>query len=473
MNPFIAQNVAEKHVRDLFAEVPQRQSTRQPDLSDGRSSSQRHVVIVGGGFAGLNAAKHLKDAPVRVTLIDRRNHHLFQPLLYQVATSTLSPADIASPLRALLRHQENAQVLLGEVTDIDAANRQVVLNDVTRIDYDTLIVAAGAGQHYFGNDQWKPWAPSLKTLEDATEIRRRILTAFEVAEGLSDPDAIRAWLTFVVVGGGPTGVELAGAVAGIARATLKDDFRTINPANAQILLVQSGDRVLPTYPPELSAKAEAGLLRLGVSVHTGVRVTDVGPDGVILSRGDQHEYIPTRTVLWAAGVQASPLGRALAQSTGTPLDRGGRVLVEADLSVPGHPEIFVIGDMASFTHQTGKPLPGIAAVAMQQGQYVAELLKRWLHGDDMPPFRYRDLGSLATIGRSAAVADFGRVRFYGRLAWLIWYVVHWMKLIGFENRLLVLMQWLWSYFTRNRSARLIINPEETLQAQLTTGEATA
>lgn len=420
---------------------------------------EKHIVIIGGGFGGLNVAKGLKDAPVRITLIDRRNHHLFQPLLYQVATGALSPADIASPLRALLKEQKNTRVLLGEVIDVDVANRKVIMTDGV-LAYDTLVVATGARHHYFGNEEWQQYAPGLKTIEDATEIRRRILTAFEAAERATDPDEIRAWLTFVVVGGGPTGVELAGALAEIAFATLKHDFRNINPADARIMLVQSGDRILPPYAPDLSAKAAASLERLGVTVRTGMRVTNVEPKGVTLANDGQTEFVSTRTVLWAAGVQASSLGRVLAKATGVELDRSGRVMVEADLSLPGHPDIFVIGDLASFTHQTGQPLPGVAQVALQEGRYVARLIKARLRNDSLPAFRYRDLGNLATIGRAAAVADLGRLRFSGYLAWVIWLVVHWLYLANFENRLLVLLQWAWNYVTWNRSALLITSRDQ-------------
>lgn len=421
---------------------------------------KEHVVIIGGGFGGLYAARQLKDAPVDVTLIDRRNHHLFQPLLYQVATGELSPADIASPLRHLLRDQANTRVLLAEVTGFDAANRQVILRNGT-VRYDTLIVAAGMGNHYFGNDHWGQWAPSLKTVEDAIEIRRRIIAAFEAAEVARDPDAVRSWLTFVIVGGGPTGVEMAGALAEIARETLRRSFRNINPSDARILLVQSGERLLPTYAPDLSAKAQATLEKRGVEIVTGARVTDLGPQGVIVSHDGQDENIAARTVLWTAGVKASPLGQALADATGAPLDRGGRVQVEPDLSVPGHPEIFVIGDLAHYAHQGDQPLPGVAQVAIQQGQYVGKLVRRRQHGRRMPDFRYHDKGNIAVIARGAAVAEVGRFRFGGWLAWQLWAYIHLVHQMELENRLLVLVQWVWNFFTRNRSALLITNRQES------------
>ena len=413
-----------------------------------------HVVIIGGGFGGLYAAKSLKRAPVQVTLIDRRNFHLFQPLLYQVATGGLSPANIAAPLRAILKRQENVRVLLGEAIDIDVSNRRVVLSD-GEVSYNTLIVAVGVRHHYFGRNDWEELAPGLKTIEDATEMRRRVLLAFEAAEREGDPGELQAWLTFVVVGGGPTGVELAGTLGEIARHTLKHDFRAINPADARIVLVEGMDRVLPPYPPTLSTKAEAGLGRLGVTVRTRAMVTDIDADAVTIRCGERSERIPTRTVLWAAGVQASALGGILASATGAAVDRVGRVMVEPDLSVAAHPEIFVIGDLAHFSHQTGTPLPGVAPVAMQQGRYVATLIMRRLRGETMPPFRYRDYGSMATIGRAEAVADLGWVRFSGFLAWLAWLFIHLIHLVQFQNRLLVLIQWAWNYVTWNRYARLI------------------
>ena len=412
------------------------------------------VVIVGGGFAGLYAAKALRSAPVSVTLIDRRNFHLFQPLLYQVATGGLSPGEIASPLRFVLRWSKNTEVLLGEVVDLDAANRRVILRD-GEAGFDTLIVATGASHHYFGNDQWERLAPGLKTIEDATEIRRRILLAYEKAEREPDEESRRAWLTFVVVGGGPTGVELAGALGEIANDTLRHDFRHINPADSRILLVEGTDRVLPAFPPDLSAKAEESLVRLGVRAVTGAMVTAIDESGVAVRRGGETERIGARTVLWAAGVEASPLGRVLAERAGAQLDRAGRVIVEPDLTIAEHPEILVIGDLANFSHQTGKPLPGVAPVAMQQGRYAAHLVRKRLAGESAPPFHYWDKGSLATIGRAAAVADFGRIHISGYVAWLTWLFVHLMYLVEFDNRLLVFIQWAYNYFTFNRGARLI------------------
>ncbi|MBZ5590766.1 MAG: NAD(P)/FAD-dependent oxidoreductase [Acidobacteriia bacterium] len=412
------------------------------------------LVIIGGGFGGLYAAKALRRAPVHVTLLDRRNFHLFQPLLYQVATGGLSPGEIASPLRFVLRRSKNTEVLLAEVLDLDTANRRVLLRDGDA-GYDTLIVAAGASHSYFGHDEWEPLAPGLKTIEDGTEIRRRILLAFEKAEREPDQDARRAWLTFVVVGAGPTGVELAGALGEIANDTLRHDFRHINPSEARILLMEGSDRVLPPYPPDLSGKAETALIGLGVRPMMGAIVTGIDETGVTVRRGTQAEHVPARTVLWAAGVEASPLGRVLAERAGAKLDRVGRVMVEPDLTIAGHPEILVIGDLANFSHQTGKPLPGVAPVAMQEGRYAADLVRRRLRGQAVGPFHYWDKGSLATIGRAAAVADFGRIHIAGYFAWLAWLFVHLMYLVEFDNRLLVFIQWAYNYFTRNRGARLI------------------
>jgi NADH dehydrogenase len=413
-----------------------------------------HVVIIGGGFGGLYAAKALRRAPVAVTLIDRRNFHLFQPLLYQVATGALSPGEIASPLRYVLRRSQNTEVLLGEVIDLDIAGRRVILRDGEAA-YDTLIVATGSSHHYFGNDQWEPLAPALKTIEDATEMRRRILLAFEKAEREPDAEARSAWLTFVVVGAGPTGVELAGALGEIANDTLRHDFRHIIPPESRILLLEGGDRVLPAYPSDLSARAEESLIRLGVRPITGAIVTAIDEAGVTVRRGAQEERIAARTVLWAAGVAASPLGRLLAEQGGAQLDRLGRVMIEPDLTIAGHPEILVIGDLANFSHQTGKPLPGVAPVAMQEGRYAADFVRQRLAGKTIAAFHYHDKGSLATIGRAAAVADFGRIHMHGMPAWLTWLFVHLLYLVEFDNRLLVLIQWAYNYITRNRGARLI------------------
>ena len=418
------------------------------------SDAPHRVVIVGGGFAGLYATQALRGAPVRVTLIDRRNFHLFQPLLYQVATGGLSPGDITSPLRAVLKRQRNAEVLLAEVVDVDPSAHRLIFSDGD-LDYDTLVVATGASHHYFGHSEWQRLAPGLKTIEDATEIRRRIFLAFEAAEREPGPAQRAAWLTFVIVGGGPTGVELAGALGEIATDTLKHEFRSINPAEARILLLEGVDHVLPAYPPELSEKAAWALSGLGVTVRTNALVTAVDAGSVTVRCGETTEPIATRTVIWAAGVQASPLGRVLAERAGAPLDRAGRVMVDPDLTVPGQPAIFVIGDLAHFRHQTGTPLPGIAPVAIQQGKYVAAAIRGRLAGRAPAPFRYRHIVNMAVIGRAAAVADFGRVRFDGRLAWFFWLFVHIMNLVEFENRVLVFIQWAWSYLTWNRKARLI------------------
>ncbi len=420
-------------------------------------SPMHRVVIVGGGFAGLNAARGLRRVPVEITLIDRRNFHLFQPLLYQVATGALSPANIAAPLRSIVERQANCQVLLGEVRGFDVQQRLVSFNG-TQLAYDTLIVAAGARHSYFGHAEWESFAPGLKTIEDATEIRRRLLTAFELAERETDIQRRRTLLTFVIVGGGPTGVEMAGAMAEIARHSLRREFRQIDPSDAQILLIEAGERVLTAYPPELSSKAQQSLERLGVTVRTKAMVKDVAADHVLVEWGGGRERIATQTIVWAAGVEASPLAKALAEATGATLDRAGRLIVEADLSLPAHPEIFVLGDMANYPHETGQPLPGVAPVAIQQGRFVAKLIACRLRNKPLPTFRYRDRGNMATIGRSAAVADLGKLRFSGFVAWMLWLVVHLMNLVTFRNRLLVLLQWGWNYFTYDRSARLITGP---------------
>ena len=414
-----------------------------------RPDLRPHLVIVGGGFGGLYAARALAGRPVRLTLLDRRNHHLFQPLLYQVATAVLNPSDIAVPLRSILRGASNVTVFLANVERVDLAGRRVVL-DRGEIAYDALILAAGASHSYFGHDDWELLAPGLKTLEDALEIRRRVLLAYEAAERERDGAEQEALLTFVVVGGGPTGVELAGALGEISRQTITRDFRLIDPSRARIVLVEGAPRILTAFPESLSRAAQDALQRIGVEVRTGVTVTRVTTDAVWLG----GEQIRARTVLWAAGVAAAPLARTL----GTPLDRSGRVLVEPDLSIPGHPEAFAIGDVCAFLHQTGAPLPGVAPVAIQQGRAAADNVLRRVGGQPTRPFRYRDKGSMATIGRAAAVAVVGRFKLSGLVAWLAWLLVHIMFLIGFRNRLLVLFEWAWAYVTWHRGARLITGP---------------
>jgi NADH dehydrogenase len=413
----------------------------------------RRVVILGGGFAGLYAARALKRAPIHVTVIDRTNHHLFQPMLYQVATAALSPSDIAYPIRSVLRKHKNTDVLMGNVTRIDVERRQVHLEDGRSIDYDYLLVAIGAHHSYFGHDEWEQHAPGLKALTDALEVRRRILIAFELAEQERDPRNREALLNFVVIGAGPTGVEVAGAVAEIKEKTLKRDFRNINPRVARVILVEGGDRVLPPYPPKLSAAAQRTLERLGVIVRTGALVTAVRPDGVAI--GD--EFIPSQCVIWAAGNKASPVLETL----GAPLDRQGRVIVEPDLSIPGHPEVLVLGDAAAFNHQPGRPgsLPALSPVAIQMGHYAARIIRHETADNALVekrvPFSYFDKGQLAVIGRGRAVADLRKVKFSGFFAWLSWIFVHIAYLIGFRNRVIVLTEWAISYFTYGKGARLI------------------
>ena len=406
-----------------------------------------HVVVVGAGFGGLEAVRGLRGAPVRVTVVDRRNHYLFQPLLYQVATAALSPADIAYPIRSILRRQKNADVVLAEVVSVDTGRREVSLRDGGKLSYDTLVIAAGARHAYFGHEDWEARAPGLKSLEDALEIRRRILLAFEEADREASPERRRALLTFAIVGGGPTGVELAGAIAEISRHVLVDDFRHIDPREARIVLVEAGPRILPSYAPESSRNARSELSRLGVDVRTGAPVTAVDGSGIAVA----GERIETATVLWAAGVAAAGIGSFL----GAPLDRNGRVVVEPDLTVPGHPEIFVIGDLALFTHQGDQPLPGVSPVAMQQGRHVARAIRERLQGRPAPPFRYVDKGSMAVVGRSAAVAEVFGVKLSGLLAWLAWCLLHIFYLIGFRNRFVVMFEWAWSYVSYQRGARLI------------------
>src|SRR6204780_887520 len=412
------------------------------------------VVIIGGGFGGLTAAQSLKNAPVQLPLIDRSNYHLFQPLLYQVATGSLSPANVAGPLRQGLRKQKNTQVLLGEALPIDAANRRVILSDGA-LDYDTLIVATGATHSYFGHDEWEQFAPGLKNLDDATAMRGRILLAFEAAERERDPEKLQAWMTFVIVGAGPTGAELAGALGEIAHDTLRHDFRAIDPSQTRIIPVEGTDRALPSYPPKLSEAARRMLERLGGTVRTGAMVTDIRADGVTIRCGNRDEIIPTRTVLWAAGVLASPLGVILSQEAGAKLDRAQRVIVEPDMSIAAHPEIFVIGDLSNYIHQREKRLRRAGQAAFQLRHNPEQLIRARLHGDKLPPFHYFDKGNLATIGRGAAVADLNWLRLSGWPAWLMWVFIHLVYIIQFQNRLLVMLQWAWLYITFDRSARLI------------------
>lgn len=416
------------------------------------------VVIVGGGFGGLYTAQALRDENIAVTLVDKRNFHLFQPLLYQVATGSLSPADISSPLRLVLRHKRNTQVLLDEVVDIDTQQQKVIMAG-GNLPYDTLIVATGVSHHYFGNEHWQNIAPGLKTVEDALEMRRRIFTAFENAEKERDPAKKQAWLTFIIVGGGPTGVELAGAIAEIAYGSLHKDFRNIDTNQAKILLIEGMDRILPPYPADLSAKAQTSLTKLGVQVQTGTMVTDIDNDMVMVRRGEKLEQIRAQTILWAAGVKASAMGEVLAKSTGVKLDRAGRVIVEPDLSIANYPNIFVVGDLAHFAHQNNHPLPGVAPVAMQEGKYVAKLITQRLKGESLPPFRYFDRGSLAVIGQNEAVVNLGFMKLTGFLAWLVWVFAHIYYLIEFDNKLVVMVQWAWNYITRGRGARLITGKE--------------
>jgi NADH dehydrogenase len=413
--------------------------------------SRPHVVILGGGFGGMAAARELDDPSLRVTLVDRRNHHLFQPLLYQVATAGLSAPSIAAPLRQILRKQDNATVLLDEALDVDLAAKRVVLAQGP-LDYDYLIVATGATHAYFGHDDWARYAPGLKTLDDAFAIRRRVLLAFEQAEREDDPARRQAWLNFVVVGGGATGVELAGTLAEIARHTLPREFRRSDPRRANVLLVEAGPRLLPAFAEDLSAKAKQQLEKLGVQVRTGTAVTSIDADHVKLG----EETLATRTVLWAAGVAASPLGKRL----GAPVDRAGRVQVAPDLSLPEHAEVFVIGDLASVTRPGGLPVPGVAPAAKQMGRHAAKAILARLRGGAPEPFRYRDDGSLATIGRLAAVAQFGRVKLSGLLAWWVWLIAHVYFLIGFRNRLVVLLDWAWSYWTYQRHARIVTGSDQ-------------
>ncbi|MBW4678205.1 MAG: NAD(P)/FAD-dependent oxidoreductase [Desmonostoc geniculatum HA4340-LM1] len=422
------------------------------------------VVIVGGGFGGLYTAKHLAKANVNVTLIDKRNFHLFQPLLYQVATGTLSPGDISSPLRAVFSKSKNTKVLLGEVNDIDPKAQKVILDDQV-VSYDTLIVATGANHSYFGKDNWKEFAPGLKTVEDAIEMRRRIFGAFEAAENETDPEKRRAWLTFVIVGGGPTGVELAGAIAELAHKTLKEDFRNIDTSETRILLLQGGDRILPHIAPQLSQAAAESLQKLGVVIQTNTRVINIDNDIVTFKQGGEVKEIASKTILWAAGVKASPMGQVLAERTGVECDHAGRVIVEPDLTIRDYKNIFVVGDLGNFSHQNGKPLAGVAPVAKQQGEYVAKLIQKRLKGHTLPQFHYNDVGSLAMIGQNLAVVDLGLIKLQGFIAWVFWLLVHIYFLIEFDTKLLVVFQWAWNYITRNRRSRLITGREAFVEAK--------
>jgi NADH:ubiquinone reductase (H+-translocating) len=429
------------------------------------SEPARHrVVVVGGGFGGLQTVRKLGGAAVDVTLVDRQNFHLFQPLVYQVATGALSAAEIAAPLRAVLKRQANVHVVLAEVSGFDLERRQLVLDHLPNgrhgatLDYDTLVVAGGSQYSYFGHDDWRTRAPELKSLAGALEIRNRILTAFEAAEAEPDEERRRSWLTFVVVGGGPTGVEMAGQIAELGHDTLRSEFRLIDTRNARVLLVEMAERILTSFPPTLSHKAERALEKLGVTPLVGHTVVDVGSGQVaIRSVGSGTEEVPARTVIWGAGVAASPLAAALASATGAQVDRAGRLAVQADLTLPGHPEVFALGDMVSVVQSDGTvaELPGLAPVAMQEGRYVGRVIHDRLRGHDTGPFRYVDKGNLATIGRSKAVADIKGVRISGFAAWVTWLLVHLFYLIGFQNRLLVVTRWMFSYVTRGRGARLI------------------
>jgi NADH:ubiquinone reductase (H+-translocating) len=419
-------------------------------------ADKHRVVILGGGFGGLYAAQTLKHAPVDVTLLDRRNFHLFQPLMYQVATGSLSPGEIAAPLRSVLSKQKNTRVLLGEAIDIDPSGKQILLKDESTVEYDSLVVSTGSQSAYFGHDDWRQWAPSLKTVEEATMIRHKILFAFEAAERTQDPEERQAWLTFVIVGAGATGVELGGALGEIANQTLKNDFRSIRPQDARILVVDSANRVLSSYPEDLSRKAEKSLLKLGVRVRAGVMVTEIDAEGVTLSTKSRSERIRTRTVIWAAGVTPSEFGRQLVKRTAAETDKGGRIKVNPDLTIPNYPDIFVVGDLAFSTKPDGTPLPGVAQVAMQGGAYAAKTIAKRAQGkQEDKPFHYFDKGDIAVIGRAAAVANVFGVHLSGFIAWLVWLFIHLMYLVQFQSRILVLVQWGFEYMTFSRGARLI------------------
>jgi NADH:quinone reductase (non-electrogenic) len=423
---------------------------------------KHRVVILGGGFGGLVAAQKLKRAPVEVTLIDRRNFHLFQPLLYQVATGSLSPGEIAAPLRGVLSRQKNARVLLGEAVDIDPDAKRVILRDGATFEYDSLIVATGSQTSYYGNDSWREWAPSLKSIEEATAIRHKILYAFERAERASTEEEARAWLTFVIVGAGATGLELSGALAEIAQETLRHDFRTIHPQEARIFLLEGASRVLGAYPEDLSAKAEKLLTRLGVEVVKGVMVTKIDAEGVSFKRGDSTDWLAAKTVLWAGGVTSTPFAEKLAQRTRAETDRSGRIKVQSNLTVPKYPDIFILGDLAHAVDEKGKPLPGVAQVAIQGGAYAAKAIRARLEGKpERPAFHYINKGDMAVIGRAAAVANIFGVHVSGLPAWLVWLFIHLMYIVEFQSRVLVFIQWGFEYLTFSRGARLITGTAAT------------
>ena len=425
-------------------------------------TKRRRVIIVGGGFGGLRAAQALRSAPVDVTLIDRRNYHLFQPLLYQVATGSLSPGEIAAPLRSVLSRQKNTRVLLGEVVDLDPLYKRVLLADGASFEYDSLIVAAGSQTFYYGHDAWRDWAPGMKSVEEATNIRHRILYAFEVAERVTDLRQRRAWLTFVIVGAGATGVEMAGAIGEIARQTLKNDFRSIRSEEAEIILLDGAPRVLPPFPEDLAQKAEQSLAKLGVHVKIGVMVKEIDKEGVTIETPNGTHRLDARTVIWAGGVTACAMGKILAQRTKAETDRGGRIKVNPDLTVPNYPDIYVVGDLALVLGPNGKPLPGVAQVAMQEGTYAAKAIARKVQGaKELPPFKYFDKGDMAVIGRWHAVANIFGVHVSGFPAWLIWAFIHLMYLVQFQSRILVFIQWAIQDLTFNRGARLITGPSAT------------
>ena len=425
-------------------------------------SERWKVVIIGGGFGGLSAAQHLNSDLADVTLIDRRNYHLFQPLLYQVATGSLSPGEIAAPLRSVLSRQKSTRVWLGTVVDIDADSKRVLLADGNVVPYDSLIVAAGSQTSYFGHNEWQEWAPGLKSIEEATTLRHKILYAFEVAERISDPAQRRAWLTFVIVGAGPTGVELSGAIAEIARQTLKNDFRSINPEEAQIILLDGAPRVLMSFPEDLSEKASHSLARLGVKIRCSAMVKHVDEEGLTIESDKRTDSIAAKTVVWAGGITASPLGKMLASHTKAETDKGGRVKVNPGLTIPNYPDIYVIGDLAAAVDENGQPLPGLAQVAMQGGAYAAKAILRKVKGQpDLPPFHYFDKGSLAVIGRAAAVANVFGVHLSGFIAWLVWVFIHLMYLVNFQSRVLVFIQWAIQNLTFSRGARLITGAAPT------------